>query len=76
MRFALLAVPVGAIRFLMGVVSMLQGVGALPGRVMTGSQFLGNCGLTNHDRRPSGSLVDFEEENRESQRMREDEPHF
>jgi hypothetical protein len=39
MRLSSIAVPVGAIIFLVGLVWMFQGVGVLPGSIMTGSQF-------------------------------------
>jgi hypothetical protein len=39
MRVGVLAIPVGAILLLMGFVWSLQGVGVLPGSIMTGSRF-------------------------------------
>jgi len=39
MRLRVVAVPVGAIIFLMGIVWFLQGIGVLPGSIMTGSEF-------------------------------------
>ncbi|MGD0424662.1 MAG: hypothetical protein ABSA92_14585 [Candidatus Bathyarchaeia archaeon] len=39
MRRRLLAIPVGIIIFLMGLVWFLQGIEVLPGSIMSGSQF-------------------------------------
>jgi hypothetical protein len=39
MRVRVLAIPIGAIFLLMGCVWSLQGVGVLPGSIMTESQF-------------------------------------
>jgi len=39
MRLRVVAVPVGAIISLIGLVWLLQGVGILPGSLMSGSQF-------------------------------------
>jgi len=38
-RFRLVAVPVGAIILVIGLVWFLQGIGVLPGSFMTGSEF-------------------------------------
>jgi hypothetical protein len=39
MRRAVLAIPIGIILVLMGSVWFLQGIGVLPGSIMTGSEF-------------------------------------
>ena len=44
MRFRVLAVPVGAILFIMGLIWFLQGIGILPGSIMTGSTFWAAAG--------------------------------
>ncbi|MGA3108465.1 MAG: hypothetical protein ABSD99_03270 [Candidatus Bathyarchaeia archaeon] len=44
MRFGVVAVPVGAILFLMGLIWFLQGIGILPGSIMTGSTFWAGAG--------------------------------
>ena len=45
MRRRLLIVPIGVILLLFGSVWFLQGVGALPGSFMTGSQFWAAAGV-------------------------------
>jgi hypothetical protein len=44
MRFRILAVPIGVIVFLMGSVWFLQGIGVLPGSIMSGSTFWAAAG--------------------------------
>ena len=44
MRFRVVAVPVGAILFLMGLIWFLQGIGILPGSIMSGSTFWAGAG--------------------------------
>lgn len=39
MRRRVLAIPVGAIMFIMGAVWFLQGIGIMPGSIMSGSTF-------------------------------------
>ncbi len=39
MHRRLLAIPVGIIVFLIGLVWLLQGIGILPGSIMSGSEF-------------------------------------
>ena len=44
MRFRVVAVPVGVILLLMGLIWFLQGIGVLPGSIMTGSTFWAGAG--------------------------------
>lgn len=44
MRLRAIAIPVGAIILLMGLIWFLQGIGILPGSVMTGSSFWAGAG--------------------------------
>ncbi len=39
MRFRVVAIPVGAVILFMGLIWFLQGIGILPGSIMTGSTF-------------------------------------
>jgi hypothetical protein len=44
MRLRVVAVPVGVILLLMGLIWFLQGIGVLPGSIMTGSTFWAGTG--------------------------------